>query len=250
MTITSTAAIPAPVPLSPWAAPLDAMHVAPLPAGVVNANVEGRRLCSPLEGFGRTWRKTYRIALEGTDATAEQVVARWKDRFACYWPSFARFHAPAEGIAPGTVVVLNSGLPRLPFVVATGIRVLYVDDTSFSFMSVQGHVLAGLITFSAARTADGATEARIDVIIRGQSPLSELALACGGHAVENAMWRHVLRALAADHGVTAAPETTVVCLDRRRWWRHWRNVRHDAVLGSLRRGWRIRGPHRSTGRAA
>ena len=212
------------------------LRVGPLPSEALNENVDGRQACGPLQRFGSVWQKNYRVELAGVDVTPEQVITRWKDKFATYWPSYLQFHAPQTGIEPGAVVVLNGAVHGVRLPVATGIQVVYADERSFSYISVQGHVLAGLITFSADRPDPFSTRTvvTIDVILGGQSPLSSMALALGGLRMEDRIWQHTLRTLAADHGVFAEPTTTVECLDRRWQWRHWRNLRHDALLAPLR----------------
>jgi hypothetical protein len=56
--------------------------------------------------------------------------------------------------------LLNIKKPGAP-VVSTGVLVLYADDTSFSFISPEGHMFVGMITFSARRgpCPDGETQA-------------------------------------------------------------------------------------------
>ncbi|MCK7506993.1 MAG: hypothetical protein MZV70_25005 [Desulfobacterales bacterium] len=39
-------------------------------------------------------------------------------------------------------------------VLATGLMVIHADDTSFSFMTAEGHILSGWITFSCAKLGD------------------------------------------------------------------------------------------------
>ena len=46
---------------------------------------------------------------------------------------------------------------------STGVRVIYADDESFSFMTPQGHMFAGMITFSAFDD-DGVTVIQIQAL--------------------------------------------------------------------------------------
>ena len=43
-----------------WAKSVSRLNVSEVPEGAVNINVEGRRLASPIQGFGKMWQKTYR----------------------------------------------------------------------------------------------------------------------------------------------------------------------------------------------
>jgi hypothetical protein len=56
---------------------------------------------------------------------------------------------------------------------ATGVLVLYADDLSFTFMTPQGHMFGGWITFSASQGASG-TELDIAILMRAGDPLYEI----------------------------------------------------------------------------
>jgi hypothetical protein len=210
-----------------WAEYVSTLQLGEVPAGALNLNVSGKRLVGPIQGFGRMWQKTYRVRLTGADVTPAEVVAAWKERFASYWPKRGRFYGPAAPVAPGDVALLNLKAPggvRL----STGVMVLYADEESFTFMNPEGHMFAGWITFSAA-AEEGVTVAQAQVLIRASDPLFELAMPLGMSRIEDRFWRQTLRALAAHHGVgEATVETTTVCVDRRRQWAKWGNVRHNA----------------------
>ena len=223
-----------------WAKPVEALHVdGTLPDGAINLNVEGRRLIGPFQGFGQLWQKSYRTSLVGTDVSPEEVVARWKERFASYWPEGFHFYGPLTGIAPGEVAVLNLAMPA-KVTLSTGVMVVYADERSFTFMNAEGHQFGGFITFSADRPmADGSptgpTIASVDVLLRANSPISEVALGVFGHRMEDRFWTHTLQNLAADHGVTTTPTVAITsaCVDPRRQWRQWRNITKDAVFSSM-----------------
>ena len=106
-----------------WAKPVSEFHVGhEVPADAVNLNVEGRRVAAMTGGFGRMFQVTYRIRLEGTDATPQAVVSVWKNNFATFWPKKSKFFGSAGAIAPGDVALLNvrAGGVKL----STGILVL------------------------------------------------------------------------------------------------------------------------------
>ena len=46
-----------------WAKSVSRLNVAEVPEGAVNINVEGRRLASPIQGFGKMWQKTYQVRI-------------------------------------------------------------------------------------------------------------------------------------------------------------------------------------------
>ena len=72
----------------------------------------------------------------------------WKDEFPAFWPKGNRFFAPLTGISPGEVALLQGSLGG-GLKLSTGVLVLYADEESFTFMTPQGHMFAGWVTFSA-----------------------------------------------------------------------------------------------------
>jgi hypothetical protein len=193
-------------------------------------NVEGRLVSGPHQGFGRLWKRDY-WADFGPGITPERVIAQWRAHFGDYWPKGGHFHGAPAGITPGDVAPLALGPDHGPQL-ATGVLVIYADDESFTFMTPEGHMFAGLITFSAGAVA-GRTEVRISILLRTNDPLYELgwpAMKVG----EDRFWPGVLRNLAAGVGVgPVAVQSHTECVDRSRQWRRWRNVRHNAAIRSL-----------------
>jgi hypothetical protein len=224
---------PAPVPRDAafWAKEITALRLGEVPAEAINLNVTGKRVVSPIQGFGRLWQKTYRVELAGIDTTPAAVIATWKQAFASFWPPSGRFYGPLTSIAPGDVALLNLAVPG-GVKLSTGILVLYADDESFTFMTPQGHIFAGWITFSAAEQ-DGVTAVQTQVLLRANDPLYELAMPLAIHRQEDRFWRQTLANLARHLGV-AEPKvtTTVVCVDRRRQWSRAVNVWHNAGIRS------------------
>jgi hypothetical protein len=220
-----------------WAKPVDRLKISGVPAaGAINLNVEGRRLTGPIRGFGQMWQKTYRVRLEGVRVTPAEVVAAWKANFPKFWPKGNRFYGPLTGIKPGEVALLNLAGPGgitapggVP-VISTGVMVIYADDVSFSFMTPEGHILAGMITFS-AHEEEGATAAQVQVLIRANDPLYELAFRLGvGHRSEDVFWHHTLRSLAAHFGAEGRVEQQTTLVDPRVQWREARNIWHNAGI--------------------
>ena len=59
-----------------WAKPVRTLDASAVEPGGPGINVSGRRPTSPIQGFGRMWQKTYRIALTGCSATPREVIGR------------------------------------------------------------------------------------------------------------------------------------------------------------------------------
>ncbi len=219
-----------------WAKPVDRLKVAGVSSEAVNLNVEGRRLTGPVKGFGQMWQKTYSVRLSGASATPAEVIRVWKENFPKFWPKGNRFYAPLTNMQPGDVAVLNlagpGGLtaPGGAPVISTGVMVIYADDVSFSFMTPEGHILAGLITFS-AHEDEGAPVAQVQVLIRAYDPLFELAFRLGvGHKSEDDFWKSTLTALAAHFGVQGHVQQKTTLVDPRVQWSEVKNVWHNAAI--------------------
>jgi hypothetical protein len=216
-----------------WAKPMPKIHVS-AESGFQGPNtIEGRQLVSPLNGFGCMWQKTYRVRLHGVSITPAEVISTWKARFAEFWPRGNAFYAPLAGIRPGEVAMLSISAPGSPLRLSTGIRVIYADDESFTFMCPEGHMLAGWITFSAYRDEDGVTVVQAQSLDRTNDFIYEIGATLGIHILNERFWQATLRNLAASLGVrNAVVQKRSVCVDRRLQWANARNVRHNALLRS------------------
>src|ERR687886_889381 len=169
-----------------WAKSVSRLNVSEVPEGAVNINVEGRRLASPIQGFGKMWQKTYQVRLPAERVSSTDLIATWKRHFPDFWPQGNRFYGPLTGIEPGEVALLNMTLPgRMKL--STGVLVLYADEESFTLMTPQGHVLAGWITFSAT-AVDGVTQVQVQALERTNDPLYELGFLLGGNRFNTRFW--------------------------------------------------------------
>lgn len=233
--VDSTAADPisAAVPrdAASWAQPVERLAVTPR-TGARGTNVAGRRLTGPVQGFGRLWQKSYQTEV-GAAVSPEQVIAAWKAHFADFWPKGNRFSGALTGINPGDVALLDLkvGGTRL----STGVLVMYADDVSFTFMTPQGHMFAAWITFAAAQEESGGpTVVSVQILLRANDPIYEVAMTLGGARKEDKFWEHTLRALAAHLGVEAPVVSRQrTCVDPHRQWRNARNVWQNAAIRSM-----------------
>ena len=215
-----------------WAAPVDKMEVGHVPDSAMNLNVQGRRPTGPLQGFGQLWQKTYRVRLEDVAISPTEVIREWKAHFPEFWPDGNNFYGPLQGVQPGEVALLNLNMPggaRL----STGVRVIYADEESFAFMTPQGHMFSGLITFS-AYDDDGLTVTQIQALIRASDPVIEVTFRLGfGHKQEDQFWFDTLSNLAAHFGSHGQqPTLSTVCVDRRLQWSEAGNVWHNSAIRS------------------
>jgi hypothetical protein len=215
-------------PEGTWAQPAGRLHLEGVPASAINLNVDGKRIAGALQGFGPLWQKTYRIRLAGARVTPAEVIRVWRENFPRFWPKGNRFYAPLTCIEPGEIALLNLEMPG-GLLLSTGVMVIYADDESFSFMTPEGHMFAGWITFSAFQV-DGETTVQVHVLIRASDPLYELGFRLGGTRYEDHFWQQTLRSLGAFFGVDGPVLTEVTCLDPRVQWGFAGNLRHNAAL--------------------
>jgi hypothetical protein len=216
-----------------WAKHVTTLRLGEVPAEAINLNVTGKRPVGPIQGFGKLWQKTYRVELTGVQTTPAEVIDTWKQSFGSFWPPSGRFYGPLTRIAPGDVALLNlsvGGGVKL----STGILVLYADEESFTFMTPQGHIFAGWITFSAATgERDGVCAAQVQVLLRANDPLYELGMPLVIHRREDRFWQQTLANLGSHLGVAEPVVTTAaICVDRRRQWSKAGNVWHNAGVRS------------------
>ncbi|MFN2595324.1 MAG: hypothetical protein ABR579_10595 [Actinomycetota bacterium] len=214
-----------------WAKAVSTLSVGDLPPEAINRNVQGRKVMSPLQGFGKMWQKTYKVSIPASVATPQEVIATWKANFPKFWPPKNFFYGPLTGIAPGEVAVLNLSMPgRLKL--STGVLVLYADEESFTLMSPQGHMFAGWITFSSFELDDQSV-IQVQVLVRADDPIYELGLALGGHRKEDRFWFETLTNVGAHFEVEGVQvDTLAVCVDKKRQWRNAKNVWHNSAIRS------------------
>ena len=217
---------------SGWAKPVGKLKVAGTPNEAVNLNVNGRKLSGLTHGFGQLWQKTYRVRLSGIEVTPQAVIESWKSNFPKFWPEGNNLYVPLTGIQPGEVGLINLSGPG-GLKLSTGIMVIYADEVSFSFMTPEGHMFAGMITFSAYEEDNG-TFAQVQALVRTNDPVYELSFRMGfGHKAEDGFWVATLENLAHFLGVVhpqASQSNSLV--DPRMQWSEWRNVWNNAGIRS------------------
>lgn len=219
-----------------WATPVSRLDVAGVPDGAVNMNVAGRHVTTPMQGFGQMWQKTYRIRLGSAQVPPREVMRVWKEDFAKFWPKNNYFYGKGGQIQPGDVAVLNlagpGGLtaPGGAPVISTGILVIYADEDQFTFLTPEGHMFAGMNTFSAFEE-NGETVIQIQALVRASDPLYELTFRLGiGHKMEDDFWMATLRNLAQSFQADSIPTLTKVCVDPNVQWSGAKNLWQNAAI--------------------
>lgn len=208
--------------------PISVVISDPLPQEALDENVEGRAVTGVEDGFGKLWRKRYWIRLDGASVTPEGLVDVWKHRYTEFWPKGSHLYQPPDGLSTGDVAAADLAMIGGTRV-GTGIIVLRETETSFTFATLEGHTFCGTITFSGV-VEQGATVARVEVVMRASDPVYEIGMPLGGHQHENKFWQASLRALARYFGVEAEPGMDMEVLESKRQWRNARNIVHNAFL--------------------
>lgn len=221
--------VPTPRDAGYWATKVDRLAVDPERARA-GFNIAGKRLTGPQQGFGRLRQRTYTVEV-GPDVTPQQVISAWKADFGSFWPKGNVFQGALTGITPGDVapIAVNAAAG---IKLSTGVFVLYSDDVSFTFMTPQGHMFASWITFAAERRESG-TVVQALLLLRTSDPLFEFAFPIM-KVMEDRFWKQTLANVARSVGVAepmVTEQTTIV--DRRRIWKNWRNVWHNAGIRSM-----------------
>jgi len=213
-----------------WAKPVDRLDVPDLPKEAINLNVRGRRLTGPVKGFGQLWKRTYATQLVNSAVTPTELIQVWRERFPNFWPPGSRYYGIEKPIDAGDIAVLNLAGPAGTRI-ATGIMVIYADEESFCFMSVEGHMFGGMITFS-AHQEDGVAVAQVQALLRASDPFFETIVRLGlGTKAEDEFWHGTLKNLAAHFGVTGQPVSQhVELLDSRLQWAEAKNIWYNAAI--------------------
>jgi anti-anti-sigma factor len=218
-------------PPTGWAKSVARLSLAGIPTGVMNINVDGRRTSSPPEGFGRLWEKRYRLCLHDTDLDPRQIISLWRSEFPSFWPQGNYlFSSEKASIAPGTTALLNLTLPG-GLILATGLMVIHCNETSFSFMTAQGHMLSGWITFSCFRN-NQSTFLQVHPLFRVGDPLMELGFRMGAASQEDRFWHETLGNLARRLGTHGEVAQRNVLVDPHVQWNRFANIHYSAAIRS------------------
>jgi hypothetical protein len=215
-----------------WAKPVDRLNVDTLPEGALNLNVHGRQLSGPVRGFGQLWQKTYRLVFETVQPSPQEVIREWKADFGAFWPKGNKFFSSQPRVEPGTVAVLNAAPVGNAVLISTGVMVIYADEESFSFMTPEGHLFAGLITFSAEREGEK-TVAQINALIRANDPLYELLMRLGMSKREDEFWLETLRNVASHFGAKGQLTYRATLVDPKVRWKEAKNIWQNAAIRTV-----------------
>ena len=223
---------------SGWAGAVKRIKVSGAPSEAMNINVDGRLLASPIQGFGQMWQKTFKIRLPGVHLSPANAMDCLKENFQNFQPPENTFYPTMAGIQPGEVLLIEGKVPPLPGMpkflpVATGVLVLYVDETSFTVMTPEGHPEAGWNTFSIFEE-EGTLVAQAQSLGRPADPLYEFFLRIlGSSEQQDQIWIHVLNQLARYFEVKGEVTLTKVLVDPSLQWNQAKNIWKNAAIRTV-----------------
>ena len=222
-----------------WAGPVKNVKVSGAPEGAMNINVEGRKLNSPIQGFGQMWQKTFKIRLSGVDKSPQELMEIWKANFQAFQPPENTFYPTMAGIKPGEVLLIEAKVPPLPGLpsilpVATGVLVMFADETTFTVMTPEGHPEAGWNTFSVFEE-DGSLFAQAQSLCRPTDPMYEFFLRfLGAGDQQDKIWIHMLEQIAAYFKVDGEDVVlTKVLVDPSLQWSQAKNIWKNAAIRTM-----------------
>ncbi len=213
-----------------WSPKVDRLRVTERPEGAFARNMDGRRICGQLQGFGPMWEKTYWLTIKEPAIKKEDVLRAMEEHFVEFQPPENSFYPTSNGIAPGEMIFIDSKTPG--GVVSTGVMVLYMDDNNLTFVTPQGHPEAGWITFSVYERKDSVC-VQIQGLVRASDPFFELAFTIAGSKFQETIWKHVLSSLAKYLDVEDNVQMKKYSPATDLQWSNFGNILYNSQLRSL-----------------
>jgi uncharacterized protein YbjT (DUF2867 family) len=143
----------------------------------------------PSEGVGDFKRKRFRADVRGSVLSAEALMETLRRRFAELTPWTIDTHAePGTPGYPAEGETLTLGLPLRGNI---QVRVVEVTPRGMTFVTLEGHPLAGAVRFAAEPKGDR-LRFEITVYDRAANPIDWLLMATGGGALQNATWTQLV----------------------------------------------------------
>lgn len=140
---------------------------------LVDAEHQDERLCLPEHGVGPLLHRRYRVVVEGTSASARDLIAAFGREPNRGAPADVAVFLKTRGRS-GTLRVGDEFVVRMPGPWDGPVRVIAVTPTALRLATLRGHLEAGQIEFRARDGADGTVEFEIESWARAADRLSHL----------------------------------------------------------------------------
>ena len=143
-----------------------------LPAPL-SSNIALGELQDVADGVGPLLHRCYEARVRDAELTAAELIGAFAGRPNCASPQQLADFDKVHG-ADGALRVGDEFTIRIPGPWDGPVRVVEVDSTGFGFVTLDGHLEAGRIRFSAADLATGCLELRIEAWARGGDHVSNM----------------------------------------------------------------------------
>ena len=151
----------------------------------------------PETGVGRLEHKSFWIDLDDASTDAAGLMTLFKDRIQDIMP----IDFSAEPDAPRRIEHGETLSAHLPGRGNIQVRVLECEPDRVTFATIEGHPLAGMVTFTARQEA-GRLRFSIDTHTRPANTLDWLAIHLAGRWFQDLTWKHVVEKTARLSGAT------------------------------------------------
>ncbi len=148
----------------------------------------------PDEGVGPMHHQRFWTEIRSSRVTADDLFEMLCRDFSSFLPR----DLLEVGVEPGTTTAVEEGSTLTMKVPVRGniqVRVLEVRRRTISCVTVEGHLLAGLIRFL-VRPHDDGIHFEVRSFTRASQTLDELGMAAVGHALQERTWRSVVEEVA------------------------------------------------------
>jgi NADH dehydrogenase len=180
----------------------DVLHIAPTPLDeALRSLADAQPEKLPSEGVGRLFRRRYRADIEGSRYDAEALSAMFRERFNELTPDGTM----EIGTEPGTPTRIVEGATLtmdLPLRGTVQVRVEEVTPRAITFVTLEGHPLAGAIRFLFERRGD-AVRFEVQTYDRAGSTVDRVAMSTIGRVVKGATWVKLVEQVIEASGGTA-----------------------------------------------
>jgi uncharacterized protein DUF1990 len=140
----------------------------PLPSNLADGELQ-----DVAEGVGPLLHRCYVARVRGGELTAAELIGAFAGRPNCASPQQLADFDKVKG-EQGALNVGDEFTIRIPGPWDGPVRVVEVGSTGFGFVTLDGHLEAGRIRFSAADLATGCLELRIEAWARGGDHVSNV----------------------------------------------------------------------------
>ena len=152
---------------------------------------------SPETGVGRLEHKSFWIDLDGPGTDAAGLMTLFKDRIQEIMP----IDFSAEPDAPRRIEYGETLSARLPGRGNIQVRVLECETDRVTFATIEGHPLAGMVSFT-ARPEAGRLRFAVDTHTRPANTLDWFAIHLAGRWFQDLTWKHVVEKTAQLSGAS------------------------------------------------